>query len=64
MRTTDINMDVTDAVKIWLSGSSGATIPNYGFLLQFSDADELNRFISKGIYDILVEKHILYMFLN
>jgi hypothetical protein len=34
-------MNVTDAIKIWLSGSNGNTIPNYGFLLQFADADEL-----------------------
>jgi hypothetical protein len=39
-RTTDINLDVTDSIKIWLSGSGGESIPNYGFLIQFSDDDE------------------------
>ncbi len=43
-RTTDLNLDVTDSIKIWLSGSDGYTIPNNGFLLQYSDIDE---FLSK-----------------
>jgi len=33
-QTTDINLDVTDAVKLWLSGSNGQLIPNYGFLVK------------------------------
>ena len=27
-RPTDINIDVTDAIKLWISGSNGKTIPN------------------------------------
>lgn len=66
-RTTDINLNVTDSVKIWLSGSGGYSIPNYGFLLQFSDADELNstiigyiRFFSRETHTIYVPKLVMY----
>ena len=66
-RTTDINMDVTDAVKVWLSGSGGATIPNYGFLLKFSDTDDTNdsvtgyvRFFSRDTHTIYVPKITMY----
>lgn len=66
-RTTDVNMDVTDAIKIWVSGSSSATIPNYGFLLQFSDADEINdtvqgyiRYFSRDTHTIYVPRLTMY----
>ena len=66
-RATDINMDITNTVKIWLSGSSGATIPNYGFLLQYSDADEANnnvagyiRFFSRDTHTIYVPRITMY----
>jgi hypothetical protein len=66
-RTTDINMDITNAVKIWLSGSSGATIPNHGFLLQYSDANEANdnvsgyiRFFSRDTHTIYVPRITMY----
>jgi hypothetical protein len=66
-RTTDINMDVTNAVKIWLSGSGGASIPNYGFLLQLSDTDEADpnmagyiRFFSRDTHTIYVPKLTAY----
>lgn len=66
-RTTDLNINVTDSIKIWISGSGGASIPNYGFLLQFSDADELNdavsgfvRFFSRETHTIYVPKLTMY----
>ena len=66
-RTTDINMNVTDSIKVWLSGSDGASIPNYGFLLQFSDTDEANeavtgyvRFFSRDTHTIYVPKITMY----
>jgi len=66
-RTTDINMNVTDSIKIWLSGSGGASIPNYGFLLQFSDTDEADsavagyvRFFSRETHTIYVPKITMY----
>jgi len=66
-RTTDLNIDVTNSLKIWLSGSGGAVIPNHGFLLQFSDANELNdamsgfiRFFSRDTHTIYVPKLIMY----
>jgi len=66
-RTSDINLDVTDSIKIWLSGSGGISIPNYGFLLQLSDADELNsniqgyiRYFSRDTHTIYVPKLTMY----
>jgi hypothetical protein len=66
-RPTDINMDVTNAVKVWLSGSGGASIPNYGFLLQFADSDETNnavagyvRFFSRETHTIYVPRIVMY----
>ena len=66
-RPSDVNMDVTNAVKIWISGSGGATIPNYGFLIQFSDANELNdivkgyvRFFSRETQTIYVPRLTMY----
>lgn len=60
-RTTDINMDVTNAVKVWLSGSDGSDIPNYGFLLQFSDTDELNSAVSGYVRYFSRETHTIYV---
>ena len=60
-RTTDLNINVTDSIKIWISGSGGASIPNYGFLLQFSDADELNDAVSGFIRFFSRETHTIYV---
>ena len=64
---TDVNMDVTDAVKIWLSGSDGETIPNYGFLVKFADSDETDpnttgyiRFFSRDTHTIYVPQLLVY----
>jgi len=66
-RTSDINIDVTDQIRIWLSGSNGNAIPNYGFLVQYSDADEANnnvsgyvRFFSRDTHTIYVPKLTMY----
>lgn len=66
-QTTDLSMNVTDAVKLWLSGSNGHSIPNYGFILKFSDADELNtsvtgyiRYFSRDTHTIYVPKLVMY----
>ena len=66
-RPTDINMDVTDAVKLWINGSAGTTISNNGFLLKFSDADEASgdttgyvRFFSRETDTIYVPKLTMY----
>ena len=65
-RPTDINMDVTGAVRLWLSGSGGNEIENNGFLLKLSDADELSdsvtgviRFFSRETHTIYVPKLVL-----
>jgi hypothetical protein len=60
-RTTDLNIDVTDSVKIWMSGSGGATIPNYGFLLQLSDADEANDNVQGYISYFSRDTHTIYV---
>lgn len=66
-RPTDINMDVTDAVKLWINGSGGTTISNNGFLLKFSDADEASgdttgyvRFFSRETHTIYVPRLVMY----
>ena len=66
-RPTDINMDVTDAVKLWINGSAGTTISNNGFLLKFSDADEASgdttgyvRFFSRETHTIYVPRLTMY----
>ena len=66
--TTDINMDVTDAMKLWLSGSAGASIPNYGFLIKFADTDETDdsvmgyvRFFSRDTHTIYVPQLTMYL---
>jgi hypothetical protein len=60
-RTTDINMNVTDSLKIWLSGSNSNTIPNYGFLLQFADSDELSTAVSGFVRFFSRETHTIYV---
>ena len=66
-RTSDLNVDVTEQIRIWLSGSNANTIPNYGFLIQYSDADEANdnvkgyvRFFSRETHTIYVPKLTMY----
>jgi hypothetical protein len=54
-------MDVTDAVKVWLSGSDGAEIPNHGFLLQFADSDEANASVSGYVRFFSRETHTIYV---
>jgi hypothetical protein len=66
-RTSDINLNVTAPLKLWMSASLGEIIPNYGFLLQYSDDDELNddvkgyvRFFSRDTHTIYVPKIVMY----
>jgi len=60
-RPTDLNIDVTDAVKLWISGSGGHSIDNNGFLLRFSDSDELNDLITGYIRFFSRETHTIYV---
>ena len=60
-RTTDLNLDVTNSVKIWLSGSGGSTIPNYGFMLQLSDSDELNGTVQGYLAYFSRDTHTIYV---
>lgn len=66
-RTSDVNVNVTNQVRIWVSGSNATTIPNYGFLIQYSDADEADinvkgyvRFFSRDTHTIYVPKLVMY----
>ena len=60
-RTTDLNINVTNSVKIWLSGSDGYVIPNNGFLLQYSDTNEINNSVSGYIRFFSRETHTIYV---
>lgn len=60
-RPTDLNIDVTDAIKLWISGSGGRLIDNNGFLLRFSDSDELNDLITGYIRFFSRETHTIYV---
>jgi hypothetical protein len=66
-RPTDINMDVTDAIKLWISGSNNVEIENNGFILKFSDSDEQDinkqgyiRFFSRETHTIYVPRLTMY----
>ena len=65
-RPTDINMDVSEAIRLWVSGSGNHTVENHGFLLKFSDADETDssttgyvRFFSRETHTIYVPKLVM-----
>jgi|TARA_R110000824_G_scaffold32238_3_gene104248 hypothetical protein len=60
-RPTDINMDVTGAVKTWISGSGGVTVDNNGFLIKFSDADEADATKTGIISFFSRETHTIYV---
>lgn len=67
VRPTDINIDVTNAVKLWISGSGGYTVPNYGFILKYSDDNESDaavggyvRFFSRDTHTIYVPRLLMY----
>jgi hypothetical protein len=66
-RPTDINMDVTDSIKLWISGSNNVDIENNGFILKFSDLDELDnnkqgyiRFFSRETHTIYVPRLLMF----
>jgi len=66
-RNTDINMDVSNAIQLWISGSGGVSVDNNGFLLRFSDADESDetktgyiRYFSRETHTIYVPKLTMY----
>lgn len=66
-RPTDINMDVTEAVQLWISGSNLKDVENNGFLLKFSESDEADnnkqgyiRFFSRETHTIYVPRLVMY----
>jgi hypothetical protein len=60
-RPTDISIDVTDAVKLWISGSDSHSISNNGFLLKFSDSDEADDTITGYIQYFSRETETIYV---
>jgi hypothetical protein len=60
-RTTDLNLNVTDSIKIWLSGSTGVPVPNYGFMIQMSDHDEANGNVQGYIAYFSRDTHTIYV---
>jgi hypothetical protein len=60
-QTTDINIDVTNQIRIWISGSNNNSIPNYGFLIQLSDSDEANNNVQGYIRYFSRETHTIYV---
>jgi hypothetical protein len=66
-QTTDLSIDVSNLVLKWLSGSNSQSIDNNGFLLKFSDSNELDdtvtgftQFFSKETHTIYVPKLTMY----
>jgi hypothetical protein len=66
-RPTDINMDVTEAIRLWISGSNNVQIENNGFILKFSATDEADankqgyiRFFSRETHTIYVPRLTMY----
>ena len=66
-RPTDINMDVTGAIKTWISGSGNVSVDNNGFLIKFSDTDEADgtktgiiKFFSRETHTIYVPRLTMY----
>ena len=60
-RPTDIYLDVTEGIKIWISGSGGASIENNGFILKFSDENEADDTITGYINYFSRETHTIYV---
>ena len=67
LQPTDINMDVSEAVTTWISGSGGVSVDNNGFLIKFSDTDEADgtvtgtiRFFSRDTHTIYVPRITMY----
>lgn len=60
-RTSDVNLNVTSPITIWLSGSNANDIPNYGFLIQMSDSDESNNNVSGYVRFFSRETHTIYV---
>jgi hypothetical protein len=66
-QTTDLSIDVSSLILKWISGSNSQSIANNGFLLKFSNADELNDavtgyidFFSRDTHTIYVPKLTMY----
>jgi len=60
-QTTDLSLDVSNLVLKWISGSNSQSIDNNGFILKFSDADELNNTITGYIDFFSKETHTIYV---
>jgi len=60
-RPSDLTIDVSDAVKLWISGSNGYIAPNHGFIIKFSDEDESSESVTGAIRFFSRESHTIYV---
>ena len=60
-QTTDLSLDVSGLILKWISGSNSQSIANNGFILKFSDADELNDAVTGYIDFFSKETHTIYV---
>ena len=60
-QTTDLSLDVSGLILKWVSGSNSQSIANNGFILKFSDADELNDAVTGYIDFFSKETHTIYV---
>jgi hypothetical protein len=60
-QTTDLSLDVSNLILKWISGSNSQSIANNGFILKFSDADELDNTVTGYIDFFSKETHTIYV---
>jgi hypothetical protein len=60
-QTTDLTLDVSNLMLKWISGSNSQSIDNNGFLLKFSDADDLDSTVTGYINFFSRETHTIYV---
>ena len=60
-QTTDLSLDVSNLMLKWISGSNSQSIENNGFILKFSDADDLDSTVTGYINFFSRETHTIYV---
>jgi hypothetical protein len=60
-QTTDLSIDVSNLMLKWISGSNSQSIENNGFILKFSDADDLDSTVTGYINFFSRETHTIYV---
>jgi hypothetical protein len=60
-QTTDLSLDVSNLMLKWISGSNSQSIENNGFILKFSDADDLDSNVTGYVNFFSRETHTIYV---